>query len=51
MSGGEGFGGHVSMQVGEVRIMWNKEGMVHVEKERVGCVGREWKERLGGTFI
>lgn len=30
---------HVSIQVSEVRIMGKEEGMVHMEKERKGCVG------------
>lgn len=35
---------HVSIQVGAVRIMGYEKGMVHVEKRRIGCVGREWEE-------
>lgn len=36
-------GSHVSIQVGAIRIMRNEEGMVHMEKERMGCVGRRWE--------
>lgn len=37
----------VSIQVGEVRIMGNGDGMVHMEKERMGRVGKERKKCRG----
>jgi len=30
--------------------MGNEKGMVHMKKERMGCVGREWKEGGRGNL-
>lgn len=37
-------GSHVSILVEAVRVMGKDEGIVHMEKGEIGCVGIEWEE-------
>lgn len=40
----------MSIQVEAARLMGNEERMVHMERERMGCVEREWEEGGLGEF-
>lgn len=51
MQGGLRSGGHccgrrdsLEYPGGGIGIIGNKEGILHIEKERMGCVGKVWEE-------